>query len=302
MNPEIKANITIKADATEITKNLLQKIANAIGFCFNYEATQITRKANAEAKAKLIKTQADIEVKKTKKLADIELNDIQQRGMARLVYQEERKQANIENIIRGALPLITENTLTEEIDEDWIAYFFAHCDTVSDCEMQSLWSNILANEASNPSKFSKRTIDFVSTISKEDAKLITNFCQFVFTINGKPTPVIDRIDADVYRNKEIFTSTLYYLDSIGLIKFQSYNIIVSNHRGISQLETSDGDFASYFDKPILYLMARESFPRGNILFTQIGEELASICGAQANVEFYEYIKKQWADQNLIKDV
>ncbi|MFM5551465.1 hypothetical protein ACET8J_14060 [Aeromonas veronii] len=38
---------------------------------------------------------------------------------------------------------------------------------------------------------------------------------------------------------------------------------------------------------------------GKALLTQAGQELASICGAQKNNEFYEYVIAKWHAQGLI---
>lgn len=88
-------------------------------------------------------------------LAGIELNEIQQRGIERFVQQEARKQANIEAITAQAASQLDESAKTDNLEEDWIAHFFDKCDKVSDAEMQTLWSSLLAGEAQNPGTYSK---------------------------------------------------------------------------------------------------------------------------------------------------
>src|SRR4051812_35072101 len=63
--------------------------------------------------------------------------------------EETRKQVNMENILRGADPLLSETAKPADIESDWIANFFEKCRLVSDEQMQTIWSRILANEANN---------------------------------------------------------------------------------------------------------------------------------------------------------
>ena len=213
MENKMNLPIDVKANLTKPATILIQKIANATGVV--YEPTRIVRKAKAESEAKLIKARTDMEVKRIKKLGELELSDIQKRGVTSFVYQQERKQHNIEQIISLALPLIPEDAPTENIDEDWLAYFFAHCELVSDKDMQSLWANLLAGESSKNSSFSKRTIDFVAIMSKDDAKLFTRFCQFCITLNDEMTPFIFYNFDEIYINNGITLDVLYKLESIG---------------------------------------------------------------------------------------
>ncbi len=167
---------------------LIEKVSNAVGVL--YEPRRIRKKAEAEAEAEKIRA-----------LAGIELTEIQQRGIERLVRQEARKQENIENITAQAAKELPPNAKTEDLEEDWVAHFFDRCEKVSDKEMQSLWSSLLAGEATNPGTYSKRTVDFVASMDKKDAELFTKFCQFTWVI-GEPSPLI--FDA----NDEIYTKSL----------------------------------------------------------------------------------------------
>ena len=155
---------------------LIEKVCNAVGIV--YEPTRIRRKAHAEAEAAKIKT-----------VTEIELRDIEHRAIERLVHQEARKQDNIESITAQAATALPDDAKVDALDEDWVAHFFKQCDTVSDKEMQSLWARLLTGEATKPGTFSKRTVDFISTIDKKDAALFTAFVQFVWMFD-EPNPLI----------------------------------------------------------------------------------------------------------------
>lgn len=260
---------------------LIEKISNAVGVL--YEPRKIVRKAEAEAEADKIKA-----------LASVELNALEQRAINRLVHQEARKQNNIEQITAQAATSLKEDANVEGLEEDWIAHFFKNCDTVSDKEMQSLWSNLLSGEASAPGSFSKRTIDYVASMDKKDAQLFTEFCQFVWVV-GEVTPLIIDYDDDIYQKNGINFGTLKHLDNIGLVSFES----VSGYRK-TELEKKGQIF--YFGRPLLIEFNNDEgneLHLGKVLLTKAGQELASICGSTRNEEFYDYIVEKWYKSGFI---
>lgn len=260
---------------------LIEKVSNAVGVL--YEPRRIRKKAEAE-----------VEAEKIKALASIELNEIQQRAIDRLVHQEARKQQNIEEITAQAATSLGADAKVEELEEDWVAHFFKHCDTVSDKEMQSLWSRLLSGEATKPGSFSKRTVDFIASMDKKDALLFTDFCQYCWFINDI-LPMIYEFNDEVFNKNGINFSALKHLDSIGLISFESLS---------AYKRVGFGKYARvfYFGQPIIIEFNKDhdnEIELGKVLLTQAGQELAPICGAQRNNEFYEYVIAKWYKQGLI---
>src|SRR5437868_4297662 len=115
---------------------LVEKISDAVGGIF--KPYQIVRVAKAEAHADRVRAEAQIEV-----------SDIQRRAFHRFLNEEAKKQKNIEDITQKALPLLNEDSKPSEIEDDWITHFFDRCRLVSDDELQSLWSRVLAGEANS---------------------------------------------------------------------------------------------------------------------------------------------------------
>lgn len=259
---------------------LIEKVSNAVGVL--YEPRRIRKKAEAEAEAEKIKA-----------LAGIELNEIQQRGIERLVQQEARKQENIESITAQAANQLPPNANAEALEEDWVAHFFDKCDKVSNKEMQSLWSRLLAGEATTPGTYSKRTVDFVATMDRKDAELFTKFCQFTWML-GEPTPLVFDVGDDIYTKNGVTFSSLKHLDSIGLISFES--ISGYKRRGFGKHTA-----IFYFGHPTLIEFPKDKdneIELGKALFTQAGKELVNICGAQRNQEFYEYTIEKLFKKNI----
>ena len=163
----------IKVDLGELSKPatvLIEKISDAVGGIF--KPHQIVRVAKAEAEVEQIRANSQIEVQ-----------DIHRRAMHRFLEEEAKKQKNIEDITQKALPNLKDDAKSENVENDWITNFFDKCRLISDSEMQALWSRVLSGEANSPGSYSKRTVNFLSSLDKEDAELFTQLCKFGWMSN-----------------------------------------------------------------------------------------------------------------------
>lgn len=259
---------------------LIEKISSAVGIVF--EPHRVKRMARAEAEAEKIKA-----------LARIELTDIEQRAIERFVTQEARKQENIEQITAQAAEHLPQDADVEGLDEDWVAHFFKQCDTISNKEMQSLWARLLSGEATKPGTFSKRTVDFVSTMDKSDAELFTKLCSFVWMI-GIPTALILDSGDEIYCKNGITFDTLKHLDSIGLISFEPLS-------GYKRTNFPKYSTIFYYGQPTTIEFDENGgeVNLGCVLLTNLGRELVDLSGSSKNQEFYEYMIKSWYDSGLI---
>lgn len=260
---------------------LIEKVSSAVGLV--YEPYHIKRVARAEAEADKIRA-----------LAKIELTDLDQRAIERLIHQEARKQNNIEQITAQAATELPSDAKVESLSEDWVAHFFKQCDTVSDKEMQSLWARLLSGEAAKPGTFSKRTVDFVSSIDKKDAQLFSTFCQFLWLFEDL-VPLVYETENEIYTKEGMTFSALKHLDSIGLISFESTSGYVL--KGYGKRATF-----YYYGRPVSLEFLKDDsnqLKTGKVLLTSVGKELAPICGSCRNEAFYEYVIEQWFKENLV---
>lgn len=261
---------------------LIEKVSKAVGVL--YEPTRIVKKAKANAKAEKIKL-----------MASIELSEIQQRAIDRMVYQEERKQRNIESITAQAAALLGDNSEVENLSEDWVAYFFKNCDIVSDKEMQSLWSRLLSGEAAKSGTFSRKTIDIVASMNKVDAEYFSELCGFGLQIDGSEIiPVVFDYNREVYKNQGANFGNLLHLESLGLINFEG----VSGYKWEADCNCLK---ISYFDVLLeieFVSGGNNSLEVGKVLLTRSGVELANICGATKKDKFIDYLIEEWSARGL----
>jgi hypothetical protein len=278
--PENNALINL-GDLSKPATVLIEKVCNAVGVL--YEPTRMRRAARAEADADRIKA-----------LARVELTALQERAVERLVHQEERKQQNIEDITTQAASQLPPDASPERLDEDWVAHFFKQCETVSDKEMQSLWAKLLAGEASKPTTYSKRTVDFVASMDKRDAALFTMLGRFVWSLSD-PTPLILDPNADFLKAIGLTFTSLKHLDAIGLVSFESV-------AGYQANNVAKHAVAVYFGRPVDIEFPQDSnntLDLGKVLLTATGKELFSICGATMDEEYFRGVLKHWRACGLI---
>lgn len=267
-------------DLSKPADTLIEKISEGLGGAF--KPWQIRRVASAEADAYKIEA-----------LCKIETTELEHRALKRLMYEEAKMQKNMESIISQSLPQLDESAKPEEIEEDWITYFFNKCRTVSDEEMQKIWARILAGEANEPGKFSKRTVNFMESLDKQDALFFTKLCAFNWTFDNIQ-PLIYDIGAEIYSENGINFGILNHLDAIGLISFE--NVSGFRRRYFPQMTVAIYDNVSYAIK----------FPKekdndlllGNVLLTSIGREIASICIPETIAGFDEYIIEDWKKNGI----
>jgi hypothetical protein len=254
---------------------LIEKISDAVGGIA--KPWQIRRVAKAEAEADKIKA-----------ISHIEIDELQRRALQRFVVEEAKKQSNIEEITAKALPQVKEEAEPQNIEDDWITNFFDKCRLISDDEMQTLWSKVLAGEANAPGTYSKRTVNLLGSLDKSDAFLFQSLCGFGWFF-GNVVPIIFEAEDEIYNKHGINFTTLKHLDEIGLLSFESFS-------GYSKIHLPKKIRFTYYGKPIDIEFENEEDNRigiGHILLSKTGQELAPICGSKAIPEFFDYVIEKW---------
>ena len=265
---------------------LINKISDATGVL--YEPRRIRHKAEAESDAAITSAKAEAAVDIIKTESEIEIAGLRQRAAQRRIKEDMRDQKNMEDIITKAIPHLNEEAKPDAMEDDWIANFFDKCRIVSDSEMQSLWSRVLASEANAPGTYSKRTVNLLSDLDKSDAELFTKLCGFGWMIRNVVPLVFDE-GAEIYNRHGIDFDTLSHLESIGLVRFAA-------PANFTQLNLPEGFVMRYYGKPLVLEIPQDVdnvLNIGKVLLTKIGQELAPISGSKPVAGFYEYVKDRW---------
>ena len=255
--------------------SLVKKVSKGVGGIF--APFQIKRVAKAEAEASITKAQSEIEI-----------TDLHRRAGYRFIEEEARHQQNMEDITAKALPHLEEDADPDSMEDDWITNFFDKCRIVSDAEMQTLWSRVLAGEANIAGTYSKRTVNFMSDLDKTDAELFAKLCGFCWVIGNVVPLVIDQ-NAEIYNRHGINFITITHLESIGILKY-------ADNTSFQRKYLPKHTRVNYFNQSLLLEFpddANNQLKIGKTYFTKIGQELAPICPSKPIAGFYEYVKDKW---------
>jgi hypothetical protein len=269
---------------------LIEKFSNAITAV---SRPWVTRR-DAEAKADADKILA---------VAQVKISELEYRSMVRLFKEEAKRQENIESITRKALPNVdAENVQPDKLDNDWIANFFDKGRLISDADMQTLWAKVLAGEANSPGRFSKRTINLLASMDRQDAEMFFTLGSFVVNIDGLVNPVVFNITNDgelaesFYRDKNISFVLLTHLDDIGLINFSSHsgytNAIIEKRQGVI---TYHDEGAILVNRPRDYKL-----DLGKVLFTRNGRDLFAVIDPPKLEGFFQFVLKRWQADTRVK--
>jgi len=254
---------------------LIEKVSEAVGGVF--KPYQIVRVAKAEAQAEAIRAEAQIQV-----------TDLQRRAVHRWFEEEAKKQENIEEITRKALPHLDAESKPEAIENDWIANFFDRSRLISDDEMQQLWARVLAGEANKHGSYSKRTINMLASLDKRDAERFTALCTFCWMFGGV-TALVFKVDDPIYERHGVTFGSLMHFEDIGLVQFEHL-------AGFIREKLPKVITPHYYGTPLQLTMPAESdntIDIGHVLLTQVGQELAPISGSKPDPEFFKYVQEHW---------
>ena len=147
------------------------------------DADVLRIKAQGQADAIRLITDAQAEARQSFEVVPSSIHgeiDIRNEIQARLSFQEEKRQGNIEAVVgMAADELGKKQVQAHDVDHDWTARFFADVQDVSSEKMQQIWAKILAGEVETPGRTSMQTLSILRNMSQRDAELFERMANFV---------------------------------------------------------------------------------------------------------------------------
>ncbi|QWC87183.1 TIGR03899 family protein [Cupriavidus metallidurans] len=217
--------------------------------------------------------------------------DLEMRMQARLRHEALREQQNIENVVVGAFENIQPDVSAENVDDDWIAGFFEHVRTVSNTEMQALWSSVLALEVGAPGSFSPRSLNVLRKMTRREAGAFQVACQLASSMFDEASR--RSIFCGAYRPNwmsvvespkiELSDFGLSFLDrvnlsNIGLI----YEDELVNVKGMPRGSKLLMRFAS---TRLSLVAKRDNIKLNSYSMTPVGSELSALIAPEENSEY-----------------
>ena len=108
-------------------------------------------------------------------------NNLVTRAQNRFLFQQMKKQQNIDSIVANAYAELEDRTSVSEepVDSDWISSFFDFIANISDECMQLLWGKLLAGEIERPGSFSIRTLDVLRKLTQREAATFQKIAPYI---------------------------------------------------------------------------------------------------------------------------
>lgn len=222
-----------------------------------------------------------------------EIQPLYIRTCSRMIYQEMRKEKNIEEVISIAKNVLEKepiNTISQDnVEEDWIMRFFNSIQDISDKKMQDLWGKILAGEIRNPNSFSFRSLDAVTKMSKSEAQLFMEMSKYIINFHGH-LAVLN--DSDLNNRYSVTYGKILALDECGIID--------SNALMTLKIKINDNMVDVIVDTTQLLIAKVEEEKEIEIkLFklTRIGQDLYRIVGGQVDENYFNEVARHLAREN-----
>ena len=199
--------------------------------------------------------------------------ELKNRAGRRLLAEEINKQKNIEDVILRADDILkaeecekTQDVLQKKTDLGWVDDCLDGVGKAYDDDLKEYWAKLLAGEIKNPGFYSKRAIQFMKSISKDDADKIRKMCQYVVYNYDNTGAVILR-----YKPSEYTFDEISFLMELRLLNYN--HLIVKQYR----FDEDDG-FAFYRKKNVgLFVkIKRKEYNLPIYSFTELGKEILTI--------------------------
>ena len=222
------------------------------------------------------------------------VNSIRERTDARLNFQEEKRQHNIESVAWQAAHKLPENASEEEVNPDWIARFFESVKDVSDETMQSLWSSALAGEVATPGQTSLRTLDVLKNLSQQDAQEFERVLQFSMSGAGVFYPI--NADKRDIAQRILPYSRKIHMEECGLIHHEPNLRVEFNNSKVQRFTIGLFIFGIYPMPPhdAFNVMIPE------FAISSVGREIAQFVPAQFSELWYiRELAKHFANDKVI---
>jgi hypothetical protein len=280
-HPVVKnVGVDVGALAQPLTK-LVEVVGQAMGAVYRPVGTVLQAYADRKANVVLAEGQERI-------------SEIQRRAAIRLAHIEVERQKNLDAIIEKAQTALPDKVSDTPVAKDWITHFFNTAQDVSDADMQNLWGRILAGEVAEPGRTSKRTLEFLKIIDKEEAEAFELMLSVCFKdANGWHFYFDDDATTEMLRNKRPGANVKRHLVDIGLLCSEG---VVRDSGKCDGLGFYGGQnkykFVAFGEKPVIKLSIPFGFPEdlpealvGFRYLTSVGQELSRVAKDSFNADF-----------------
>ncbi len=267
----------ISEPAAGVVNNFIDKISGALGW-------MVTPK---DIKPTIIEANKSI-IEEISKRQDI--NPIERAAIVSNYKKVVKEYKNQADIMRIAVEHLEPDFKPEEVNNDWITFFFDKVKDVTEDYMKEIWGKILAGEFNKPNTYTKQLLHTISIMDSKIAKRfqkIRSSCfyskpylyVFIYRTNGKEIKNINR-----YQDLSLYISDFKELDSLGIIQYR--------YADFHSLAIKNKSF-EYGDKRIKLNTDNRSIATGNVTLTSVGKQLCRIVPMEYDSDILKICIESW---------
>lgn len=179
-----------------------------------------------------------------------------------------------------------------EVDEDWLFAWRDYAGKVSTEDLQRLWGSVLAGEVKSPGKYSIRTLEFLKTLSKAEAEVISKIARYA--INGG----IARGQKQYLDEKGLNFGLLLRMQEMGVVSgveavglTTSYKTVVEG-KFIKALLSNGKALIIEHDDPTKVLQLEV------YLLTEVGSQILGLGSFEPDLDYLRLVGKQIVGQGF----
>lgn len=181
---------------------------------------------------------------------------------------------------------------TQDIDEDWLFVWREYAGKVSAEDLQRLWGSVLAGEVKAPGKYSIRTLEFLKTLSKPEAEMISKLASYV--IDGR----VARAQSAYLDSKGVSFSALLAMQDLGVVSGVEAIGITTTYESIVQEK-----FVRAFVSHNKALIVEHDDPARTLEFevymlTAVGRQILGLGSFEPDVEYMRLIGKEFVQKGF----
>lgn len=203
----------IATAAASIANTFIDKISHAVGVIYN--------DSNYKIKKDSLKQVSELILQRT------DLDEFTKLAMISNLEQDLKHYTNQRNIIQKAILNVDEDVEANNVDDDWLLYFFDKAKNVSSEEMQNVWAKMLSEEFNKPQSIPKSLLHTISIIDARSAMSFNKICQFNVEVNGNKNLLLDNSIMETYLKEiDVGFNDLSELEKYGLIASTSFEFTI----------------------------------------------------------------------------
>ena len=234
----------------------------------------------------------------------------------RIQFQEEKRQSNIEAVVRqAASELENKHVEDHEPDHDWTARFFSDIQDVSNQETQILYAKILAGEVERPGSTSIKALSILKDLDQPTAKLFRVLCSATISVSIDEYHIFRVVSFDGDAGNNALKKFGLSFDKLNGLN--EHGLIISDYNSWSDLRIAVSPFDTKKREEVLicvpfrfqdrYWILKPTKPRSDdkeyrvhgVSLTKAGRELARVVKCQPVPGYRQQLEAFVSSQGMV---